>query len=265
MDDHIIIDQPEVRIRAFRAIDEPKTCEMFVEGHTAVLSGIGVKKVTSSKNEWAVNPAVFVIVVESMDGRHVFGGARVHVAGGSDYLPIEQAITKLDASIHALVWKYSKNGTGEICGLWNSKELAGYGLGTPVLIRSGIAIASQLGITTLFALCAPYTVQPVVNCGMELVDAVGDQGTFYYPKLDLIATTMVLNDVMTLSKAIDEDREEIFKLRGHADGVKINLHRKKPITIDFTLRIPHLDKWNLAEMITAADKNFAALNLRKVF
>jgi hypothetical protein len=261
MDDHINIHHPEVRIRAFRAIDEPETCQKFVDGHTNVLISIGVKKVTSSKNDWTVNPAVFVIVVESIDGKHVFGGARVHVAGGTDYLPIEQAITKLDPSIHKLIGQYARNGTGEICGLWNSKELAGFGLGTPVLIRSGIAISSQLGIKTLFALCAPYTVQPVVNCGMELVGNLGNNGTFYYPKLDLVATAMVLNDVLTLSKANEEDRSQIFKLRAHPDGLQITLQRKKDITIDFTLGIPHLDRWDLAAAIASANKDFSTLKI----
>ena len=255
MDDSVNIHRPEVRIRAFRAIDEPETCRLFVEGHADVLSSIGIKKVTSSKHEWTTNPAVFVIVVEALDGSRVFGGARVHVAGGTEHLPIEQAITKLDPSIHALVWEYAQSGSGEICGLWNSKDLAGYGLGTPILIRSGIAIASQLGIKTLFALCAPYTVQPVVNCGMELVDVVGNKGTFYYPKLDLIATAMVLNDLLALSKANKDARAEIFRMRENPDGFKL-AETKKEIDIDFKLSIPHLNRWNLDEIIESAKQLF---------
>lgn len=243
---------PEVRLRAFRSIDEPDTCQLFVEGHADVLSSIGVKKVTSSKNDWTYNPAVFVIVVESMDGKRVFGGARVHVAGGTQQLPIEEAISKIDPSIHEIIDEYAKNGTGEICGLWNSKDLAGYGLGTPVLIRSGIAIASQVGIPTLFALCAPYTVQPVVNCGMELVGNVGNKGTFNYPKLDLIATAMVLEDVLTLSRARQEDRDVIFNMRANPEGFKTTIETKKKIIVDFTLGIPNIDNWNLAEIIASA-------------
>src|SRR4051812_11706677 len=103
MDDPLNIQGPEVRIRAFRAIDEPETCRLFVEGHADVLSSIGIKKVTSSKHEWTTNSAVFVIVVEDLASNKVYGGARVHVAGGTEHLPIEQAITILDPSIHELV------------------------------------------------------------------------------------------------------------------------------------------------------------------
>lgn len=252
MDQVVPKEKPEVRVRAFRAIDEPETCELFIEGHTRVLTSIGVTKVTSSKNGWAQNPAAFVIIVESLDGKAVFGGARVHVAGGTETLPIEQATSALDPSIHKLVWKYAQYGTGEICGLWNSHELAGYGIGTPLLIRTLIAISSQLGLQSLFALCAPYTIKPVVNCGMVLVDSIGNKGTFYYPKLDLIATAMILDDVSALSKAIDEDRDLIHQMRKNPNNLKISELKNREIAVDFALCIPKLDKWDLGETIASA-------------
>jgi hypothetical protein len=256
MEDYVKKSRPELRLRAYRAIDEPETCELFIKGHTAVLTSIGVTKVTSSKNGWAKNPAVFVIIVESKDGKTVHGGARVHVAGGSEPLPIEQATGTMDPEIFNLVWEFSKQGTGEICGLWNSQELAGYGIGTPLLIRTLIAISSQIGLQSLFALCAPYTVKPVVNCGMVLLDSVGNNGTFYYPKLDLVATAMILKDVSDLSLAIEEDKLAITQMRANPDTLKIRELKKKDIIIDFELGIPHLDKWDLTQAIVTADSNF---------
>jgi hypothetical protein len=256
MDDSLNKAKPEVRIRAFRAIDEPETCELFIKGHTNVLTSIGVTKVTSSKNGWATNPAAFVIIVESLDGKKVYGGARVHVAGGTEPLPIEQAIKGLDSSIHQLIWKYAQFGTGEICGLWNSPELSGYGIGTPLLIRTLIAISSQTGIQSLFALCAPYTVKPVVNCGMVLVDGISNKGTFYYPKLDLIATAMILGDVYTLSKALDEDKSAIMQMRTNMNNLRLYELKEREITIDFALRIPNLDRWDLSQAIALAEKEF---------
>lgn len=250
-------------MRAFRAIDEPETCELFIKGHTEVLTSIGVTKVTSSKNGWASNPAVFVIIVESLDGEKVYGGARVHVSGGSEPLPIEQATGKMDPGIYELVWTYAQHGTGEICGLWNSSELAGYGIGTPLLIRTLIAISSQIGLKSLFALCAPYTVKPVVNCGMVLVNSIGNEGTFYYPKLDLVATAMVLNDVSTLSMAQEDDRLAIFEMRAKPDNLKITELKNKEITIDFQLIIPNLERWNLAKTIKSASRAFLGDKIEK--
>jgi hypothetical protein len=263
MNDSLNIDKPEVRLRAFRAIEEPETCELFIQGHTQVLTSIGVTKVTSSKNEWTTNPAAFVIIVESLDGEKVFGGARVHVAGGTGPLPIEEAVTKIDTSVHKLVWEYAQHGTGEICGLWNSQELSGYGIGTPLLIRALIAISSQLGIQSLFALCAPYTVQPVVNCGMVLEESIGNNGTFYYPKIDLIATAMILKDILTLNLACEEDRHEIFQMRNHPNSLKIHELKQKPITIDFALKIPHLDMWDLPQAIASATDYFLRADFKE--
>src|ERR1700759_3957678 len=115
MEETLNKDKPEVRLRAFRAIDEPETCALFIEGHTHVLTSIGVTKVSYSKNEWVNNPAAFVMVVESLNRDRVYGGARVHVSGGTEPLPIESATAGIDKGIYELVWKYAQHGTGELC------------------------------------------------------------------------------------------------------------------------------------------------------
>jgi len=160
-------EKPIVRLRAFRAIDDPASCALFVRGHEQVLTSIGVHKVTSSKNEWPQNPAAFVIIVESLDGAKVYGGARVHVSGGSELLPIEEATGSMNAGIFELVWKYAQQGTGEICGLWNSREIAGYGIGSIFLTRAAVAISTQIGLVSLFALCASYTAFPFILSKMR--------------------------------------------------------------------------------------------------
>jgi hypothetical protein len=255
MDNAINKAAPEVRLRAFRAIDEPETCALFIEGHTHVLTNIGVTKVSYSKNEWVKNPGAFVMVVESLDGKRVFGGARVHVSGGSEPLPIETATCAIDSNIYNLVWKYAQYGTGELCGLWNSREIAGYGVGSIFLIRAAVAIAYQIGLQSLFALCAPYTVKPVEAVGMELETSIGNKGTFYYPKLDLIATTMLLKDVPTLSKAHQEDKDAILRVRESWNTIRVEELRGKKITIHYEMRIPNLDKWDLKEIIANAERN----------
>jgi len=247
-------DTPVVRLRAFRAIDDPKACELFLEGHAQVLSSIGITKVTSSKNEWVENPAAFVLIVESLDKQRVYGGARVHVSGGSQPLPIEQATASFDKSIYDLVWRYAQYGSGEICGLWNSRDLAGFGIGTILLIRAGVAVAYQIGLKSLFALCAPYTIKPVEGIGMELEPSVGKDGTFYYPKQDLIATAMILKDLETLSKAGEEERNAVFAIRENLNIVKTETLRNKDITIHYETEVPNLDKWNLGEVIADAER-----------
>ncbi|MEJ6982344.1 hypothetical protein WG906_17905 [Pedobacter sp. P351] len=247
-------ERPVVRLRAFRAIDDPEACRLFLEGHAHVLTSIGVTKVTSSKNEWTTNPAAFVLIVESLDGQRVYGGARVHVSGGSQPLPIEEATGALDVGIFDLVWRYAQYGTGELCGLWNSREIAGYGIGSIFLIRAAVAISHQIGLQSLFALCAPYTIKPVEHCGMVLETSIGNKGTFYYPKLDLLATTMILKDVDTLYTAQPEDKDAILKIREHPNVIRVEELRKKEITIHYETDIPNLNEWDLNEIIANTQK-----------
>ncbi|NGM61991.1 hypothetical protein G5B30_08690 [Sphingobacterium sp. SGG-5] len=246
--------RPVVRLRAFRAIDDPQTCERFIEGHAHVLTAIGVKKVTSSKNDWMYNPAAFVLIVESLDGERVYGGARIHVAGGSQPLPIEEATAQMDPKIFDLVWRYAQEGTGEGCGLWNSREIAGYGIGSIFLTRAAIAIAPQIGIKSLFALCAPYTINLTKSVGYRQETSVGNNGTFYYPKLDLLATTMVLEDVNTLELASEEDKKAILSLRMQRDMARVEVLRSKEIEIQYKLQLDNMDRWDLNAIIKGMSK-----------
>lgn len=242
-------DKPIVRLRAFRAIDDPETCELFLEGHAHVLTSIGITKVTSSKDEWTKNPAAFVLIVESLDRKKVYGGARLHVSGGTEPLPIEQATGAMDPAIFDLVYDYAQQGTGEGCGLWNSREIAGYGIGSIFLTRAAIAISPQIGLKSLFALCAPYTVKMCQGVGYEIETSIGNEGTFYYPKLDLLATTMILKDIDNLSTASEEDRNAIMELRNNLEVVRVEVLRKKIIEIHYEIKLSYLEKWSIEETI----------------
>lgn len=233
-------ERPEVRLRAFRAIDDPYTCELFFQGHAKVLTNIGVKQVTSSTNSWMHNPGAYVLIVESLDGEKVYGGARVHVAGGSEPLPLEQATYTMDPRIRGIIEQHAINGTGEICGLWNSREIAGYGIGSIFLFRAAIAICRQIGLSSLFGLCAPYTLPMAQNAGFTILESIGNHGTFYYPKIDLLATAVYMDDVAGLRNADEQDRKAILKLRQNLNVVILEELRNKKMTIHYDLQIPNL-------------------------
>lgn len=251
---------PIVRLRAFRAIDDPESCRLFLEGHEHVLTSIGVTKVTSSKDEWTRNPAAFVLIVESLDRSKVYGGARIHVAGGTQPLPIEQATGAMDDTVFDLVYQYAQEGTGEGCGLWNSREISGYGIGSIFLTRAGVAIAPQIGIKSLFALCAPYTVKLSESVGYRQETSIGNNGTFYYPKLDLVATTMILQDLDGLSETNEENKEAIRALRNNLSAKRVEVLRKKEIEIHYDLNIPNLSSWDLQSTIKNLRKNKLGIN-----
>lgn len=182
-------------IRVFRAIDDLKSCEKFAEGHANVLKDYGVTKVTSARTDWFFNPGVYVVLVEDEETGEVVGGERVHMVSEGYYLPIQEAVAIVDPKVHTLVEHYA-NGkvTGEICGLWNAKSIAGKGVSL-FLTKIGVAIARHIGMDSLFVLCAPYTVQMCQDSGFEIETSIGNEGRFVYPKLDLIATALVVKDL----------------------------------------------------------------------
>lgn len=202
-----------VKIRAFRATDDFEACQKFIDGHRKVLDNHGIEKVTSSNNEWANNPSVFVILIESLDGTKTYGGARIHAVDGKYLLPIEAAIHEFDTKIFDIVKEQSVKGTGELCGLWNSKEVAGLGIGSFFSTIAGVVITPQIGVNSLFAFCAPPTVRFSQWVGCRVITSIGNNGTFYYPKIDLLATAVLLDDSINLPHADAAAREKMWALR----------------------------------------------------
>lgn len=261
MDTLLNKDQPEVRLRAFRAIDDPEACTLFLQGHERVLTNIGVKKVTSSNDAWMHNPSAFVLIVESLDRSKVFGGARVHVSDGKIPLPVEEATGSFDSKIFECVYEHALQGAGEVCGLWNSREIAGYGIGSIFLFRAAVAISEQIGLTSLFGLCAPYTLKMAQNVGFEVLETVGNHGTFYYPKLDLLATAVYMADIAGLKNSVEEDRKAILKLRQNQQIVIAEELRNKRMTIHYDIAIPNLQAWNIQNVTANLQRNFEPLKV----
>ncbi|OOG78045.1 hypothetical protein [Algoriphagus sp. A40] len=223
------------KFKAFRAIEEPDRCEKFVKGHADVLKQYGVTKVTSSNNDWTTNPFVYVVTVELKDTEEVVSGLRIHIAHPDYPLPMEMAVSQVDHKIFGLVKDYSLEGTGEVSGLWNSKSISGYGVGAVLLIRAGIAIVTQLKLGSLLALVAEYTLKPSLQKGFEIEEGIGNSGTFFYPKLDLVATSIVMKDPYNLPNADPIERDVIQDLRNNLQCSKIETGPKGEFLVEYDL------------------------------
>lgn len=229
----------DIRIRAFRATEDPESCLKFIHGHRRVLSIYGIENITTNTEDWMFNPSIFVVVVETLDGEKLYGGSRLQAADGIHPLPIEDATGKLDCRIYEVVKSYARFGTAEISGLWNSKEVAGLGVGSLFPTRAAIAIAPQVGITNILSLCSPTTVRFNEWMGSTILTSVGNNGTFYYPKLDLIATAVILKDVDNLLDAHPREREKVMFLRNNPSCI---IQEKSPfknvyINVHYNLKI----------------------------
>jgi hypothetical protein len=178
------------------------------------LDAYGVSKVTSASTDWKYDPSTYIIVIsDSNDRSRIYGGARIQIRTESLKMPMEGAIAILDKGIYSYVDQYGDYNVAEFCGLWNSIEVSGYGIGSMLLGRIGVAISNQLNIQCLMALCSPATLRNCIKLGFEKISELGNNGTFYYPKEDLIATALIIKDIHNLPTGESATREAIMNLR----------------------------------------------------
>jgi hypothetical protein len=140
------------------------------------------------------------------------GGVRIHIADGVHQLPVEKAIGKMDPKIHDIVRQYLDEGVGELCALWNAKEVAGMGLSI-ILVRAGISVLSQLKCTTLMGICADYTLKMFRKVGFVVDDSLGNKGEFVYPNENYVARVLGILNAKDLSTAEEFDRTKMLDLR----------------------------------------------------
>jgi len=229
-----------IRIRTFRAPDDQEACEKFIVGHRKLLEIFGISQITSNRQDWVDDPSTIVILVEHTETKVVYGGARVQMVSENYPLPIQTAIGRYDDRIYTLIAEdQAKGGTCEICGLWNSREVAGMGIGSYILSRVGVAIAKQLPVVSLFVLCAPITVKMGIRLGCTIETSLGNNGLFYYPKDDLVATVMRMKDINDLSLASSSEREKILSLRAQPYQEVIERGPKGEYPVQYDLKIPN--------------------------
>ena len=231
--------EKHLRIRAFRATDDHDTCEKFVQGHRKVLEIFGISEITSNNEAWFYDPDVYVIVAESIETGEVYGGARIQMKTSltSQPLPIEKAIGEMDNRIFGIIQNELMNGNylGEICGLWNSRKVAGMGIGSIVLVRCAVAIATHLNLSKLVGICHVSNVKNNARVGYEIITDLGDEGTFYYPKSDLLAAALIINDLQELPTAQQKHKDLIFDLRNQPLQTTKELSRMGEVTIQYQL------------------------------
>ncbi len=231
-----------IKIRAFVAVDDPVACDKFIEGHSRLLEiHFGLAKITSASTEWKKSASTIVLIVEDETGEKIYGGARIQIVDGVHPLPIETAIAKYDRKILEFV----ESGTCEVCGMWNSIEVAGMGIGSNILTRISAAALTQLPVDKVYVLCAPITMRMGRRIGAIIDTELGNNGTFNYPKDDFLATALVLKDINTLVHADPAERERIFDLRENPVQVRTENGPKGKFDVSYNLKIANLHRLNV--------------------
>jgi hypothetical protein len=227
-----------IRIRTFCPVDEEAVCLEYIEGHRMVLEDYGILNVTSYNKDWISNPHAYGVIAE-VDGMLV-GGIRVEVADGIHRLPVETAVGKIDPKVFDLVRKHRLNGgTGELCGLWNSKKVAGQGISV-LLVRAAISVINQLKFRTLLGICAEYSLPMFSRVGFIIDTSLGDHGNFEYPTSEYQANVVGILNAENLSTSTPFDRERMLYLRANPKMLITETGPKGEIVIDYNLLIPHI-------------------------
>ncbi|MDJ1481677.1 hypothetical protein QNI16_14345 [Cytophagaceae bacterium YF14B1] len=224
-----------LKIRAFRAIDDEIACLGFMEGHIRVLADYGITSISSNSSEWKDSASVYVVVAEKEDGT-IVGGGRLHITDGIDILPMEKAVGDQDARLKDVLYSYPLGHTGELCGLWNARQIAGSGLSI-LLVRSLIAITNQIGLKSLFTFCSEYTIELGRRVGFQLESGVGDNGAFIYPGINYLGRVFRIPDIYTIETATEYDRTRIQELRMRPGQTCLEQGSKGEVQIDYDLLI----------------------------
>ncbi|RYE15335.1 MAG: hypothetical protein EOP34_03640 [Rickettsiales bacterium] len=227
----------KLSIRVFKATDDLLSCDNYVDQHLRVLSSYGITKLSSINTQWKYDPNCYIILFESENKTKIYGGGRIQIKSENINLPIEEAISIVDKNIYSYVKEIGNYKIAEFCGLWNSREVAGYGIGSIILGRIGVAISTQLQLQYLIALCSPATLLNCTRIGFEVITELGNNGTFYYPKEDLIATALVIKDINILDKADPNERKLIFDLREKPIQISLESGPKGSMLIDYNIKI----------------------------
>ncbi|MBL4656793.1 MAG: hypothetical protein JKX73_02250 [Flavobacteriales bacterium] len=228
----------KIKIRLYHAPDELHTCLVYMEEHKAVLVDFGIEMVTSNNNKWVHNPNMLVIVAESLENGDMLAGIRIQLQGGTQPLPIEIATGEKDPKIYDLIEKKAKEGiTGEVCGLWNSRKYKGNGI-SRILITASTAVLNQFGVTSFFGLCDSSNVAVMqLYGGYDVETSIGNKGTFYYPKLDLLAYAIILKDPDTVKLARQDIKDTIFALRAKPEQRKVVQMNKRLLDLNYYLKL----------------------------
>jgi hypothetical protein len=225
----------KIKIRAFRAINELETCNLFSEGHVKILTDYGITNITTNNTGWMSNPNMYCIIASSFDETEILGGIRLQISDDENYLPVELAIGKMDDKIYPLIKKLREDGgVGELCALWNTKKIAGVGI-SMLLTRAGISIVNQLNIKTLVGICADYTLKMFEQVGFVVNKSLGVNGEFLYPNENYKARVLGILNAVSLENTAEFDKARIRSMRENPIQNYVEIGSKNNIEINYNL------------------------------
>ena len=200
-----------VNIVAFRAVDDYKACLSYMHGHRKVLAVHGFTHFLSNEESWMFNPDTIVAMVWDKDMKTPLGGARFERRTKGNLLSFERVLMKDEPEVVKHVNRRVRGGTGEVCGLWNSKDVAGWNTSI-LLVRAVLVTLYQAGHNSTFAFNARYTNRIPMRLGFERLKIIGTNGYVPYPDDRFLAAIWRYECKKGLSRAYQYEAETMKKL-----------------------------------------------------
>jgi hypothetical protein len=219
-----------------RASDDYAMCEKFVLGHRKLLS-VNDVDLGPLDTSWFSSNSVYLLVVRRVGLDEILGGAKLVIYDNNGNLPLLKLLNDDYPELIGYLKEYSDRGLVEISGLWNSRSVAGLGLGSEQLIRTSIAICGLLDITTVITFCSPFVTRFAELYGFSPFSKFGTNGSIPFPDDRWMSTINILSDPHVMSKADHIEREIIFNLREEPNQTRKFNSRGKEITIKFELKL----------------------------
>lgn len=131
-----------LRIRLINPLTDAALVEEFHRRQQDCYAAFSVER-AAKKVHTKQERKVYFVIAETLSGEMV-GGARFHVRGATEPLPIERALPN-DSRIHEAMMARQAGGVAEYAGLWAVPEGRGTGL-SAVLISTTVAASALFGV-----------------------------------------------------------------------------------------------------------------------
>ena len=229
-----------IRVRALRAFEAVGNCMRSADAHAQVLRRYDIGNITSAKDGWWTNEQTYVVLLEETETSEPLGAVRLQRWGNGQPLPIETAMASVDRYVHSWVASFSSSGVGELCGLWCSPRLKGFGIGG-ILTKMGLSLAPELKTRTVLGLCDTRNVATNVGFGFARDASLATEGAFEYPRPGLLAHVLRVPDSRRLECAMASHRIAVQSYRRSPVGREILEAGGQYVELERDLRVTSLE------------------------
>ncbi|MEM6525134.1 MAG: GNAT family N-acetyltransferase [Bacteroidota bacterium] len=163
------------------ATDRYDLAHLYLESHKATLRHYKVTGISTLSSSWKYNPNAHMIIALCPDTSEMLGAVRLEISGGSQTIPMAQALRSIGYNISNLVSRLADNGgVAELCGLWCRPDNTVKGL-PKKLIAKALEYAKKIKISHIIGFANEYSFPTVESLGFTHANHLENQGTFYYP------------------------------------------------------------------------------------